>query len=47
MLHGLGIDTGINLDAIVDAGEFISQSIGRKNGSRVANAIIAKRNDSN
>lgn len=43
MLHGLGIETGIDLDALIDAGAFISQHIGRPNGSRVANAILAKR----
>lgn len=43
LLHGLGIETGIDLDALVDAGAFISQAIGRRNGSNVANAILAKR----
>ncbi|EXF42986.1 hydroxymethylglutaryl-CoA lyase [Pseudomonas sp. BAY1663] len=38
MLNGLGIDTGIDLDALVDAGERISQLLGRANGSRVARA---------
>ncbi len=43
LLHGLGIETGIDLDALIDAGAFISGSIGRRNGSNVANAILAKR----
>ncbi|MGI6244895.1 MAG: hydroxymethylglutaryl-CoA lyase [Pseudochelatococcus sp.] len=43
MLHGLGIETGIDLDALVDAGAFISEAIGRRNGSKVANAILARR----
>lgn len=43
MLHGMGIETGIDLDALVDAGTFISQALGRKSNSRVANALTAKR----
>lgn len=43
MMHGLGIKTGINLDAVVDAGQFISQHLGRKAVSRAGNAIAAKR----
>ena len=46
LLHGLGIRTGIDLDKLVDAGAFISQSIGKPNGSRVARALLAKRADS-
>ncbi|HJV76322.1 MAG TPA: hydroxymethylglutaryl-CoA lyase [Noviherbaspirillum sp.] len=43
MMNGLGIDTGIDLDAVVDAGHFISQHLGRKAASRAGNAIAAKR----
>lgn len=43
LLHGLGIDTGIDLDKLVDAGKFISDVLGRKPVSRVANAVLAKR----
>jgi hydroxymethylglutaryl-CoA lyase len=43
MMQGLGIETGIDLDAVVDAGQFISQHLGRKAASRVGNAIAAKR----
>ena len=46
LLHGLGIRTGIDLDKLVDAGAFISQAIGKPNGSRVARALLAKRSDS-
>lgn len=46
LLHGLGIKTGIDLDKLVDAGAFISQAIGKPNGSRVARALLAKRSDS-
>lgn len=43
MLNGLGIETGINLDRLVDAGARISQVLGRENGSRVARARLAAR----
>ncbi|MCW8878564.1 MAG: hydroxymethylglutaryl-CoA lyase [Kangiellaceae bacterium] len=43
MLDGLGIDTGINLDKLVDAGDYISQYLKRENNSKVARAILAKR----
>jgi hydroxymethylglutaryl-CoA lyase len=44
MLHGLGIETGIDLDLLVDAGAFISQALGRPPNSRVATAVLNKRN---
>lgn len=43
MLHGLGIDTGIDLDALVDTAAWISGVLGRKPVSRVATAMLAKR----
>ena len=43
MLHGMGIDTGIDLDRLVDTGAYISEQLGRKTGSRVATALLAKR----
>jgi hydroxymethylglutaryl-CoA lyase len=43
MLNGLGIETGIDLDQVVDAGAFISQQLGRKGASRAGNALLAKR----
>lgn len=43
LLQGLGIDCGIDLDALVDAGDFISRVLGRKPVSRAANALLAKR----
>ncbi|AMP02242.1 HMGL-like family protein [Collimonas arenae] len=43
MMQGLGIETGIDLDAVVDAGQFISKHLGRKAVSRAGNAIAAKR----
>jgi hydroxymethylglutaryl-CoA lyase len=43
LMQGLGIETGIDLDAVVTAGQFISQHLGRKAASRAGNAIAAKR----
>ncbi len=43
LLHGLGIATGIDLDALIDAGQFIRERLGQPNGSRVARALLAKR----
>lgn len=43
LLDGLGIDSGVNLDRLVDAGAFISSVLGRPPVSRVARAILAKR----
>lgn len=43
LLNGMGIETGIDLDLLVDAGARINQVLGRENGSRVARAILAAR----
>jgi hydroxymethylglutaryl-CoA lyase len=43
MLHGMGIETGIDLDKLVDAGKFISDFLGRPPSSRAATAILNKR----
>ncbi len=43
MLHGMGIDTGIDLDALIDTGVFISQALGREPNSRASKAIRTKR----
>ena len=43
MLHGMGIVTGIDLDKLIDAGDYISHFLGRKSGSRVAVAVLNKR----
>lgn len=42
LLNGLGIETGINMELLIQAGNTICQKIGRKNGSRVANALLNK-----
>ncbi len=43
MLQGMGIDTGHDLDALVDAGAFISRVLGRPPASRTARALLARR----
>jgi len=43
LLQGLGIETGVDLDQVVDAGLFISEQLGRKSISRAGNGIAAKR----
>jgi hydroxymethylglutaryl-CoA lyase len=43
MLDGMGIDTGIDLDKLIDAGKYISDYLGRKSGSRVATALLNQR----
>ncbi|MBO2585961.1 hydroxymethylglutaryl-CoA lyase [Shewanella algae] len=41
MLHGMGIDTGIDLNKLAQAGRQISQQLGRKTSSKVARALGA------
>ena len=43
LLHGMGIETGIDLDKLVDAGQFISEFLGRKPNSRAATALLNRR----
>ena len=43
MLHGMGMETGIDPDKLVDAGADISDYLGRKPSSRVAVAVLNKR----
>ena len=43
MLHGMGVETSIDLDLLVDAGAFISGFLERKPNSRAATAILNKR----
>ena len=43
LLRGMGIETGIDLDKLVDAGKFISDFLQRKPNSRAATALLNKR----
>ncbi len=46
MLHGMGIDTGIRLDGLIDAGQFISNFLGRPTQARAGKALFDKRSAS-
>lgn len=41
LMHGLGIETGIDIYKIVAAGTMICKILGKKNQSKVANALLA------
>ena len=43
LLNGLGVDTGVDLDRLIDCSAWISSVLGREPSSRVARAVIAKR----
>ncbi|XP_077960953.1 3-hydroxy-3-methylglutaryl-CoA lyase, cytoplasmic isoform X3 [Gasterosteus aculeatus] len=38
MLHGVGVETGVNLAKVLEAGDFICEALGRQTNSRVARA---------
>jgi hydroxymethylglutaryl-CoA lyase len=42
LMHGLGIETGIDLAKLREAGRYISKELGRPTSSRVARALAAK-----
>ena len=39
MLHGMGIETGIDLEKLIETGRFISDAVGRMPQSRVSSAL--------
>ena len=43
MLHGCGVETGVDLELLIEAGHFISQALGRHAASRVSNARAGTR----
>jgi hydroxymethylglutaryl-CoA lyase len=40
MLNGLGIEHGVDLNKLIDAGRFITKQLGRENGSKVSKALV-------
>jgi len=44
-MNGLGIETGIDLDQLVDIGDFISRAISKPSSSRAGRAIVTKKRD--
>ncbi len=45
MLNGLGIATGVDLDKLIAAGQFICDALGRPTNSRAARALAARKSD--
>jgi hydroxymethylglutaryl-CoA lyase len=45
MLDGMGIRTGVDLARLVEAGQFISDILGRPSGSRVARAMAGRQQE--
>jgi hydroxymethylglutaryl-CoA lyase len=43
MLNGLGLKTGVDLDALIETGEWISEQIGRPTSSRAGAALMVAR----
>ncbi|CAM4902710.1 unnamed protein product [Rotaria socialis] len=43
LLEGLGYETGVDLNRLIDAGQFIMNILKRENMSKVARAILSKR----
>jgi hydroxymethylglutaryl-CoA lyase len=43
LMRGMGIETGVDLDAVVDIGQWISGHLGRKAVSRAGNALAARK----
>jgi hydroxymethylglutaryl-CoA lyase len=42
LLNGLGIEHGIHLDKLVQCSEFICRALKKRNGSKVATAMLSK-----
>ncbi|MED6243105.1 hypothetical protein ATANTOWER_015024 [Ataeniobius toweri] len=38
MLQGMGIETGVNLDRVIEAGDFICNALDRRSSSKVSEA---------
>ena len=42
MLHGMGLETGIDLEKLVLVGDYITKLIDRRNASRVGVALLTQ-----
>ena len=42
MLNGMGVETGVKLEALLEAGAFVSKRLGRRPSSSVGRAFAAK-----
>ncbi|KND54821.1 Hydroxymethylglutaryl-CoA lyase [Candidatus Paraburkholderia kirkii] len=45
LMNGLGIETGVDLDQLVEIGDFISRAIGKPSSSRAGKTILTKRHE--
>jgi hydroxymethylglutaryl-CoA lyase len=45
LMNGLGIETGVDLDQMVEIGDFISRAVGKPSASRAGRALLAKKRD--
>ncbi len=45
LLNGLGIETGVDLEKLMAAGQFICTHLGRRSGSKVALAVVGRLHD--
>lgn len=45
MLHGLGLETGIDLQLLANTGEWISNQLNRPNNSKAGSALISKKSN--
>ncbi len=43
LLHGLGYETGVDLDRLIDVSQFIMHVLKRDNMSKVTRALLSKR----
>jgi hydroxymethylglutaryl-CoA lyase len=43
LLNGLGITHGLDMEKLLDCSAFISQALGKENGSRVGRALLLQR----
>ena len=42
-LHGMGMETGVNLEKVSEVGDWISKELGRPNGSKVGPVLLGKK----
>ena len=45
MLNGMGIESGVDIDGVIDAGEYICEALGKPTNSNAARALLARRGD--
>ena len=43
MLNGMGVDTGVDLLQLIDAGQYISNALNRDTQSKVSRALATKK----